>query len=474
MRKLYRFILITIILASCVNAPYPELSQKINLPDNYGKNISSDTLSMGTFKWKLFLNDSDLISIIDTALKNNLELKIFLQEINIAKNNIRIKKADYLPFLNIVGSSSFEKNGKYTIKKSVEENLLLPDNNHFSQPLPDLLLGTSFSWEIDVWKKLRNLRKAAIYKYYSTLEGKNLLVSRLVTEISELYYELMALDNQLEITQKNIEIINNALGMIKQEKDAARTTELAVKRFEAELYKNISLTHYIKQKIKIIENKLCYLTGKYPFNIKRSLDLLNNPSSFKIKTGIPSGLLNNRPDIRKARMELIAALFEKKSAKAELLPSIKLTGMAGINSNHTSYFFKLPESILLSIAGDLITPLVNRNAIKANYFNSIANKNKCVIEYEQKVLNAYFEVNNELNNLENLTNNFNAKFNQTEALKNSIDISLNLFKNARADYMEVLLTQRDYLEFVYELIEIRKQLFISYINLYRALGGGWN
>ncbi|MCX7729149.1 MAG: TolC family protein, partial [Bacteroidia bacterium] len=129
--------------------------------------------------------------------------------------------------------------------------------------------------------------------------------------------------------------------------------------------------------------------------------------------------------------------------------------------------------ILWTIAGEFIAPLVNRNALKANYFSAIVQQNKAILDYEQKVINAYTEASNQISKIINLQNAYELKKQQVDALNQCIDISVNLFKNARADYMEVLLTQRDALEAKYELIETKKQQFQATINLYRALGGGW-
>jgi outer membrane protein TolC len=141
-----------------------------------------------------------------------------------------------------------------------------------------------------------------------------------------------------------------------------------------------------------------------------------------------------------------------KSAKAEFYPSLKLDGTLRWQTFSGNYLFKTPESLLWAIVGEFITQLVNRNALKANYFSAIAEQNKTAYMYEQRVINAYSEVANQQSNIINLENAYNLKKQQVEALTQSVDISINLFKNARADYMEVLLTQRDALEAKYELI----------------------
>jgi NodT family efflux transporter outer membrane factor (OMF) lipoprotein len=443
------------------------------LPDNYYGFSNSDTLCTGQLSWKKFFKDTLLISLIDSALKNNQELHIFLNELEIARNDVRFRKAQYLPFINIMAGSGIEKPGRFTSNGALEEQLKIEDNKKFPEPLTNLILGSTFSWEADIWGKLRNSKKAAMYRYLSAIEGKNFLISRLVTEVALVYYELVSLDNQLEITVNYIDILKNALDIIRQEKSAARTTELAVKRFEAEVYKNQSKMFYIKQQMVQNENLLNFLLGRKSQDIKRNSKNLLNWKMDDIHSGIPSQLLLNRPDVRRAEYELMSSAAEVKSAKAEFYPMLKIDGLAGVNAYHPTLLFQFPQSLIIGLVGEFITPLVNRNALKANYFSSIARQNKTSFEFERAVLTAYQETVNQLNAINNMQQAFEQKNKQAEALNACVDISVDLFKNARADYLEVLLTQREALDAKFELIETKKQQMMAQINLYRALGGGW-
>lgn len=463
-----------ILLQSCITPPYPVLNEKRNLPGKFVDNdLQQDTLSAAYMPWKKIFHDSILTSLIDTAISKNQELKIFDYEVITAQNNIRLKKATYLPYLSIGINAALEKPGKYTFNGAVEDQLNIAHDEKFPEPLTDFMISSGFSWELDIWKKLRNSKKSAYYKYLKTIEGKNFLVSRLVCEIAILYYELMALDNLSELTQNNIEILKEALEIVSQEKAAAKTTELAVKRFEAELLKNQSRFFYINQQIILTENQLNFLLGRYNQPIQRNSNNFNNLNSLKIYTGIPSQLLRNRPDIRQAEFDILAAKMEVKSSRSEFFPSFKLDGRAGYNAYRPDLLLISPQSLIYDLIGEIITPVLNRNALKANYNIAIAEQNKSVYEFERRVLNAYLEVFNQIKNIENLENAYNFKSKQVDAMNQCIEISINLFKNARADYLEVLLVQREALEARMELIETKKQKLIAEINLYRALGGGW-
>jgi outer membrane protein TolC len=193
-----------------------------------------------------------------------------------------------------------------------------------------------------------------------------------------------------------------------------------------------------------------------------------------IDAGLPSQLLSNRPDIRQAELDLMAARLDVNVAKANFYPSLGITAGVGLQAFSPTFLTKTPESIFYSLAGDLMAPLVNRNAIKATYYNANAKQIQAVYQYEQTILNAYIEVANQLSRITNLGKSYELKAKEVEALNESITISNNLFKSARADYMEVLMTQRDALESRFELIETKKEQLTAWVNVYQALGGGWN
>lgn len=434
----------------------------------------SDSLNSSQVDWTAFFQDPFLLSLIDTALVNNQELNGIKQEIIVAQNEIRARKGEYLPFVNLQAVGGVDKVGRYTRFGALEANQEIRPGKEFPEPMSDLGLAAVASWEIDVWKKLRNAKKAALMEYLASVEGRNFMVTELVAEIANAYYELLALDNQLETLEEAIRIQTRALEAVRYQKEAARVTELAVKRFEAEVAKNQSLVYEVQQQIKEEENKINFLLGRYPQTISRSSQ---NFFDFKlplIQEGLPAQLLGNRPDIRAAEYELEASKLDVKVAKAAFYPSVRISAGLGYQSYRFQSLFQSPESLLYSAAGDLISPLINRNAIKAAYASANARQMKAVYELEMKILNGFLEVSNQLSNLKNLETALSFKNQQVQALTQSISISDDLFRSARADYVEVLLTQREAIESKLELIETKKAQFHGLVNTYQALGGGWN
>jgi NodT family efflux transporter outer membrane factor (OMF) lipoprotein len=458
--------------SSCKIPAIVQKNENKSTPNTYA-NSSSDTTNLAAIKWKDYFKDQYLTNLIDTALKNNQELNITLQEIEIARSEVRARKGELLPSVGIRAGAGLEKVGRYTSQGAGDATTEIEPGREMPDPLPDFMGGLYANWEVDVWHKLRNAKKAAYTRYLSSVEGKNFVVTNLVAEIANSYYELLALDNQLAMVRKNIELQSNALEVVRLQKEAARVTELAVRKFEAEVLSSKSLEYQIAQQITETENKINFLLGRYPQHIARNVNSFDSVTD-QFPVGIPSQLLANRPDIKQAELDLMASKLDVKAAKAQFYPSFGITGAIGFQAFNPSYLVKFPESMLYSIAGDIAAPLINKNAIKASYFAANAKQTQAVYQYERTILNAYIEVANQMASIGNLKKTYELKDKQVQALNQSINISNDLFKSARADYLEVLMTQRDVLEAKLELIETKKQQLNAMVKIYQALGGGWN
>lgn len=459
--------------SACKSLSIAERKENKNVPSGFQSSLT-DTTNTGQVRWKAFFKDPYLGALIDSALSNNQELNITLQEIEISRNEVRVRKGDYLPFLGLGGSAGVEKVGRYTSKGSSEATTDIKPGQATPEPLPDFMFGAFASWEVDIWHKLRNSKKAAYNKYLSSVEGKNFMVTNLVSEIAGAYYELLALDNQLDIVHQNIDIQSNALKIVKMEKEATRVTELAVRKFEAEVFHTKSLQFDIQQQIVETENRINFLVGRFPQTIARSSQAFSTLVPDTLYAGVPSQLLSNRTDIKQAELDLTASRLDVRVAKAKFYPSLTLHAGVGFQAFNPAFLIQTPQSMLYSLAGDLVAPLINRNALKATYYNANAKQIQAVYQYEQTVLKAYIEVVNQLSRIQNLKQSYDLKEQQVQALNQSITISTNLFKSAKADYMEVLLTQRDALVSKFELIETKMEQMHAMVQMYRALGGGWN
>jgi NodT family efflux transporter outer membrane factor (OMF) lipoprotein len=424
--------------------------------------------------WRDYFKDPNLTSLISTALQNNQELNILMQEIAVSKSEVKARKGAIFPFITLGTDAGLEKSSRFTRDGAVEDGLEVKKGKGFPEPLPNFGVVADFDWEVDIWRKLRNERDSAIKHYLATQEGRNFMVTNIVSEIASSYYELMAMDNQLAILKRTIGIQESALQAVKLQKDAAKVTELAVRRFEAEVLKNKSHVYEIQQKITVTENKLNYLVGRYPQPVKRNSGGFEHLMLTGIRAGLPAELLRNRPDVRQAELELAAAGLDVKAAGARFYPALNINAALGLRSFSLDSVFTTPESLLYGAAANLVTPLINRSQIQAAYNGASARQVAAIYTYQQTVLKAYIEVVNQLAEMRNLNQGYTLKSQQVQALSDSIDISGKLFNSARADYTEVLLTQRDALEAKIDLIELKQQQLNAYVKAYKALGGGYN
>ncbi|MBX3101005.1 MAG: efflux transporter outer membrane subunit [Bacteroidetes bacterium] len=462
-----------LLATSCIPTHAP-LQTSRPLPQAFmGNAATQDTTNTGLLAPNQFFADPNLISLIDTALAHNQELKIAEQEALIARFEIQARKGEYLPSVRGAAGASMEKTPRYTRNGVVEEHLEVEPGQRFPEPYTNQSIGLDLSWEVDIWGKLRNAKKAAAQRYYASREGRQLIATLLVAEIANSYYELMALDNELLILQRNISLQEEVLGVVRQQKQAARVNELAVRRFEAELMRNQSRLFFTKQQIIETENRINQLAGRYPQPVIRSSTSFTTLVPPSISTGVPAQLLANRPDVRQAEYLLQAAQIDVKVTRANFLPAMAIDGRLGYEAFNPAHLFLSPQSIGLGLAGGLVAPVINRNGIVAAYNTANAHQVQRIYEYEQTLIRAYTEVNTQMSSIVNLNQAYERKYQQVQTLADGIRISQALFRNARADYTEVLLTQRDYLEANVELIELKALQMQAVVNAYRALGGGW-
>lgn len=425
--------------------------------------------------WREYFKDPNLTGLISAALSNNQELNILLQEISVSKSEVLGRKGAIFPFISFGGGAGLDKAARHTRDGAVEENAAneIKTDKKIPSPLPNFAVGPVFEWEVDIWRKLRNERDAAVLRYLATQEGRNFMVTNIVSEIAQTYYELLALDSQMAILKPMIEIQQAALKAVKLQKEAAKVTELAVKRFEAEVLKNQSHLYEVQQQVTVTENRLNYLAGRYPQRVRRSSAGFEHLTLSGIHGGLPVELLRNRPDVRKAELELVASGLEVKAAAARFYPSLNISAALGLRAFSLDKAFNTPASMAYEVTSSMMAPLINRSEIKAAYNGASARQIGAIYTYQQTVLKAYIEVVNQLSQIKNLNQSYALKSQQVQALSDSIAIAGQLFTNARAEYTEVLLTQRDALESKMELVELKQQQLNAFVKAYKALGGGY-
>jgi outer membrane protein, multidrug efflux system len=461
-------------LSACVSNYSKQNLSVSQLPKAYIK--STDSALVDLQSWRVVFTDTLLIQHIDTVLKNNLDIKIALQRIEQAQAQVLLARGKQLPFIAAQAGAGLTKYGKYTQEAvgnyDVQFSQNISKDEIIPRHLPDFGLGFQSSWELDVWGRLNNAKKSAYYKVLASNEGKNMLLSNLVALVADTYYELLALDYELDIVRQTIVLQNNQLNIIRLEKETGRANELAVQQFEAQVLNYKTLEYEILQKIVENENYLNFLSGTYTKDIKRNKSLYITTLPVNVAVGLPSSLLDNRPDIREASFQVLAANVSLVAAKKAFYPRLNISGKAGIQSFNPNFVFS-PQSFAYSVLGGLVAPLVNMSAIRTDLKVSKAQQIEAVVTYQKAILNGYLEVNNQVSNIKNLESQYELKNKEVALLNKAIETVSELYLRGRASYLEILYTRKTALQSSLELIEIKKRQFDASIAIYKALGGGW-
>lgn len=400
-------------------------------------------------------------------------MKIRNQEVQIASNEILARRGAYLPFVGLGARSGLDRTSRFTPLGAAEDQLLAPRGREFSDPLTTTRLSADLGWHVDIWKQYRNAQAAAVQRYCKAIEERNYLITRVVAEIAENYYELAALDKRLVYLDQTINLQQRSLEVAQAQKEAARGTELGVQRFLAEVRKNESQRLIVRQSIVEAENRINFLAGRFPQPVDRTgWDFIQLDSQI-LKVGVPAELLQNRRDILAAEREVAASGLDVLVAKANFYPKLDIYAGVGFEAFNPRFLFD-PGSIIAGIAGELVVPVINRKAIQAEYLNANASQLAAIYNYQRTVLNAFTEVVNRVNKVENYRKSVAIKWDQVKALEQSVDVATNLFQGARpeVEYMDVLFAQRDLLDARTVLIETKQQQLSAIVNAYQALGGG--
>lgn len=419
-----------------------------------------------------FYSDPLLTSLIHQAAAGNRELRILNEEVQIARNEILARQGTYLPFVTFGANGGLDKPSLYTPLGAAEDQLLYPGEKHFPDPLPNTQLGLNLFWRIDIWRELRNARDAAAQRYVAAAERRNYFVTRLVAEIAENYYKLMAIDKRIENLNQTIDLQEKSLKVAEALKLAGRGTELGVQRFQAEVRRNQSEKLILNQDIIEIENHINFLVNRYPMPVERDSSAFFDLTIHALSAGVPAQLLQYRPDIRQAERELTAAGLDIKVARAHFFPRLDITGGVGYQAFNPRYLFNTPDALIGNVAGNLVTPLINKKAIQAEYKTANARQLESLYNYQRIILNAFTEVVNRVSKVENYSRSIGIKKQQLEALEASVDIASKLFQAARAEYIDVLFAQRDLRDARTVLIETKQGQLSAIVNTYQALGGG--
>lgn len=442
------------------------------LPETYAlSQVSEDSLYLSI---DYFIKDTVLLQLIDEGLDANYDLLTGYQNIMMAAAQVHYRKGKLYPTLSATPSLGIRKYGDYTEEGvgnyDTQFSPYLTEDQQIPTNIPDSYLGLQSSWEIDFWGKLRNKKKQAIAKYLASIEGQKWLKTNIITQVSKAYFELLALDHELDIIRETGELQKEALEIVQLQKKVGHANQLAVEQFEAQYLYSKGLEVEVLQKITETENRINLLLGRYPQKVPRNKQAFEEAIPDTVTVGLPTDLLQNRPDIKAAAYQLIASKANLKASKAAFYPTFKISANLGLQTFNPSFIVS-PQSLAYHLLGGLTMPLLNKAQIKANFKQANAKQVEAMYNYQNNVLHAYMEVYNKINNIQNYQKLYEIKEQEVEVLTKSINTSSELFYTGRATYYEIILSQKNALVSRLELIEVKKKQLSALLDLYKALGG---
>ena len=445
------------LLLSCSSSRHYERSSE-STDGLYGTATADSTANLANEAWENLFNDPILDSLIAEGLRNNLDLQAAVQRVKASEAYFKQGREAMLPAINAQGGYTYVRNSESTY----------PDGPREYQGQQ---LALQASWEIDIWGKLNTAKKAAYADYLGTDAARKAVQTSLISNIAMAYYNLLALDSQLKITKETVVTNTNLVETMKILKDQGSVTGAAVVQSEAARYAAEVTIPDLGQQIKAAENTLCLLLGRTPGTIERGT-LENQQASSMLTIGVPSELLDNRPDVMQAEYAVISAFEMRNNAKAYFFPSVTLTATGGFESLDLSDLLD-PGSFMANVVGGITEPLFNRRANRTRLEVAEAQKQEALLSFRSTLLNAGAEVNNALNTYDASVRKMELRQKQLESLEKSVEYTKELLTYGSATYTEVLNAQQSLLAAQLSNVSDQIQKLNAVVTLYRALGGGW-
>jgi multidrug efflux system outer membrane protein len=436
----------------------PEVNETENLYRT--DNLPSDSISMANISWKTLFTDTYLNQYIAEGLQNNMDVRIAIQQMVAAEAYAEQGKAGYLPSVSLATNATHQELSKNSQFGSL-----------FSGGIDQYDITANLSWEADVWGKIRSNNRASAANYLQSVAAHQAVKTQLISSIAITYYQLLALDSQLEITKKTIESRKNGVETIKALKDAGLTNEVAVDQNIAQYNSARALEVDIETAIFKTENTLSILLGKSAQKFERG-SLTNQKIETELKLGVPLTLLSNRPDVMAAEYNLIQSFELTNVARSNFYPSLKLTASGGFQSLDLDNLISA-NSLFASIVGGLTQPIFNKRNLKTQKEVALAQQEQSLLQFKKALLVAGNEVSNALFTYTSETKKFKFRKNEVEALRKAAQNSNELLKNGYATYLDLLTARQSALSAELTIIDSKLQQLVSIVNLYEALGGGW-
>jgi len=457
-------LIVTTLAAACTLGRNYERPQ-VQTPAAYRAALTeSSAASLAEIQWFDLFRDETLTGLVRTALQENFELRIAAQRVLQARAAYGITSAGQWPTLDgsadLIAARSSQVGANRGIPAGTDTNV------SYAQA------GFSFGWELDVWGRLRRLNEAARAQYLATEEARRGVVTTLVADVSQTYLALRALDHELEIARTTRDAANNALRLVEARRTSGVASGLDVRQAEQLLYTATGQIASIEREIALAENALSLLLGHVPGDIPRGRPLEDMQAPPTVPAGLPSALLERRPDIRRAEQELIAANAQIGAAKADYFPRISLTGFLGVQSRQLSDLLSGP-AVLASAGVGAAGPIFNAGRTRNNVRLAEAIHGEALVNYQRVIYSAFRDVSDGLAGYAKTNQQRVEQEHLVETLTASAQLAAQRYQGGLDSYLPVLDAQRNLFQGELDLARLRQQEVGSLVQLYRALGGGW-
>lgn len=455
--KIASYAAVALTMASCVLGKKYQ-SPDLHLPDRIAgatEAESNDSLLFADMKWWEVYADTTLQHLISATLENNKDLVIAAERVQELAQLRRIDNAAMLPAIgaDIYAESEWENYGGDNPKTSPEYNATL-----------------TFSWELDLWGRLRWERRKSIAEYLASVEAQRALQMTLVAEVAQAYFELVALDNELAIVRQTLATREEGVRQARLRFESGLTSETSYQQSKVELASTATLVPELIQQVAAKEHEIALLAGRYPSPVERAGFDSSERLPDHLPVGLPSELLRRRPDVREAEQALMAANAAMGVAYTDRFPRIRLTGDYGLQSDVVQTILRSPYAI---INGDLLAPLFAFNAKRAKYRAAQHAYKQEVARYEKTVLTVFQEASDAIVRYNSAREARELKKNLEQASLKYVELARLQYINGVINYLDLLDAQRKYFDAQIGFSNAVRDEYIALVLLYKALGGGW-
>lgn len=453
-----------LLLSSCaVGKKYERVA--LNAPDTYREEIevTGDTIVL---PWKSFYKDPLLVALIDKALVKNNEVLTAMRTMEQLELSYKQAKLSLLPSVDFNAGASRMYQSENSLNGSLSQQFTGEDY------IDDFNASLAFMWEVDIWGKAAMQKREARAVYFAQKENLSALRTRIISQVSQAYYNLLGLDEQLKIAEKNVELTSNTLKMMQLQYQSGMISSLALYQTEAQKKTAELIIPMAKRDMAVQENALSILSGEFPEAIERAGALDANDLQIAFQSGVPASLLSRRPDVKATEFTLMSATAKTGLAQMAMYPALSLNPQIGANSFQFDKWFDFPGSITKTIAVNLLQPVFRKGTLKTAHKVAKLEQEKALLQFKQSYITAVGEVSDAMSQLKYADERLELVTLKSASLQKATRDAELLYTNGMVNYLEVITAQNNALQNDLEGINIKLEKLNATTMLYRSLGGG--